>query len=78
MPKLIPTVGVRQRFPFSPATRILLVVLEVDPALEQDAAGADRLRIFRDERALLSEGRLDQSERIRSPPGRVEVSCDQA
>ena len=38
-------------------------MLEVDPAFEQDAAGADRLRIFRHQGTLLSEGRLDHSER---------------
>ena len=53
MPTLMPTVGARQRFPSQAGYWIDLIVGVVEPALEQHAAGADRLGIFGDQRTLL-------------------------
>ena len=54
---LTPTSGKRSRLPFEAGRRVLDVAAVVEAALDQHAAGADRLRVFGDERPLLRERR---------------------
>ena len=56
MPKLTPSVGKPPEVSFKAGERIVHVVRAIDAAFDQQASGADDLRVLGDERPLLGGG----------------------
>ena len=56
MPKLTPSVGSSPQVSFEARERIVHVVRAIDSAFDQNASGADDLRVFGNQRPLLCRG----------------------
>ena len=73
---LTPTSGSRNRLPFEAGRRVLDVAAVVESALDEQAAGADRFRIFGDERPLLRERQDWLQQQQAQPHTRTHVSSE--